>query len=105
MAERDGQGREEVLTVEKTKTHRPRMYKVLLHNDDYTPMDFVVMVLENVFHHSQPEAVHIMLSVHKRGQGLAGVFTYEVAETKVGTVLSMAKRYEYPLQCTMEPEG
>ncbi len=104
MADRDRQTDEGVLTEEQTQTRRPRLYKVLLHNDDYTPMDFVVMILESIFHHPQPEAVHIMLSVHRRGVGLAGVFTREVAECKVSKVREVAAAHEFPLQCSMEPE-
>jgi ATP-dependent Clp protease adaptor protein ClpS len=80
----------------------PAMYKVLLHNDDYTTMEFVVQVLMQVFHKSVEQATHIMLNVHKRGIGMCGVFTYEVAETKVETVTRLARENGHPLKCTME---
>ena len=80
------------------------MYRVLLLNDDYTPMEFVVLVLEHFFHKSREEATRIMLHVHNYGVGVCGVFTYEVAETKVAPVLDLAQRNEHPLQCTMERE-
>ncbi|NTU59827.1 MAG: ATP-dependent Clp protease adaptor ClpS [Deltaproteobacteria bacterium] len=85
------------------KTKTPRLYRVLLHNDDYTTMEFVVMVLVAVFHHSETEAVRIMLHVHKAGVGVAGVFSREVAETRVGQVTRLARDHEFPLKCTMEP--
>lgn len=78
------------------------MYKVLLHNDDYTTMEFVVQVLMQVFHKSVEQATHIMLNVHKRGVGMCGVFTYEVAETKVEAVTRLARENGHPLKCTME---
>ena len=92
----------EVVTETEKKLKRPPLYKVLLHNDDYTTKEFVVQVLQYVFHKEQTEAVHIMLHVHKKGIGVAGVYTYEVAETKVALVESLARQYEYPLKCTME---
>ena len=87
-----------------TRTKKPSLYRVLLLNDDYTPMEFVVYVLERFFQKSQEEATTIMLHVHQNGVGLCGVFTYEVAETKVAQVLDLARRHEHPLQCTMEKE-
>lgn len=78
------------------------MYKVLLHNDDYTTMEFVVQVLMLVFHKSVEQATHIMLNVHKRGVGMCGVYTFEVAETKVATVTRLARENGHPLKCTME---
>ena len=78
------------------------MYNVLLLNDDYTPMEFVVMVLEKIFNKKQEEATQIMLHVHKNGIGVCGTFTYEVAESKCKSVMDMAKKNEHPLQCTME---
>ncbi|MGM0540387.1 MAG: ATP-dependent Clp protease adapter ClpS, partial [Thermodesulfobacteriota bacterium] len=80
----------------------PPQYKVVLHNDDYTTMEFVVYVLKNVFLKSEGEAIQIMLSVHRNGSGVCGIYTYEVAETKVARVHSMAKEEGYPLKCTME---
>ena len=84
------------------KTKKPSMYNVLLLNDDYTPMEFVVMVLEKIFNKKQEEATQIMLHVHKNGIGVCGTFTYEVAESKCKSVMDMAKKNEHPLQCTME---
>lgn len=78
------------------------MYNVLLLNDDYTPMEFVIIVLESVFNKRQEDATQIMLHVHKNGVGVCGTFTYEVAETKCKIVMDMAKKNEHPLQCTME---
>ena len=86
----------------KPKTKKPSMYNVLLLNDDYTPMEFVIIVLESVFNKKQEDATQIMLHVHKNGVGVCGTFTYEVAETKCKTVMDMAKKSEHPLQCTME---
>ena len=86
----------------KPKTKKPSMYNVLLLNDDYTPMEFVILVLENVFNKKQEDATQIMLHVHKKGVGICGTFTFEVAETKCKAVMDMAKKNEHPLQCTME---
>ena len=91
-----------VAIKERPKTKRPSMYKVLMLNDDYTPMEFVVIVLEKVFNKKQEDATQIMLQVHKNGIGVCGTFTYEVAESKCKAVLDMAKNNEHPLQCTME---
>jgi ATP-dependent Clp protease adaptor protein ClpS len=87
-----------------TRTKKPSLYRVLLLNDDYTPMEFVVYVLERFFNKTREEATTIMLHVHQNGVGVCGVFTYEVAETKVAQVLDLARRSEHPLQCTMEKE-
>lgn len=96
---------EESLEAEiSKKTKKPRLFKVLLLNDDYTTMDFVVHVLEQVFHKSTVEATQIMLSVHKNGSGLAGVYTKEIAETKVATVQELALKNQFPLKCVMEKE-
>ena len=84
------------------KTKKPSMYNVLLLNDDYTPMEFVIMVLEKVFNKKQEEATQIMLHVHKNGIGVCGTFTYEVAESKCKSVMDMAKKNEHPLQSAME---
>ncbi|QQR68836.1 MAG: ATP-dependent Clp protease adapter ClpS [Alphaproteobacteria bacterium] len=86
----------------RPKTQKPSMFNVLLLNDDYTPMDFVVHVLEQFFAKSHEEALHIMMHVHRRGVGLCGVYSYEIAETKVAQVMSFSHRHQHPLQCTME---
>ena len=88
----------------RPKTQKPSMYKVLLLNDDYTPMEFVVHVLESIFQKSRQEATDIMLHVHRRGVGVCGIFTFEVAETKVAQVMDFARANEQPLQCVMEKE-
>ena len=88
----------------KKKVQRPRLFRVLLHNDDFTTMEFVVAILQHVFHHNEASAAAIMLHVHHHGIGVAGVYTFEVAETKVAQVMDLAKKAEYPLQCTLEPE-
>lgn len=93
-----------VLTRTRTKTKKPSMYRVLLLNDDFTPMDFVVHVLEKFFSKNRQEATEIMLHVHRRGVGVCGTYTYEVAETKVNLVMDYARKNEHPLQCTMEKE-
>ena len=80
------------------------MYRVLILNDDYTPMEFVVLILERYFSKSREQATRIMLHVHQKGVGVCGVYTYEVAETKVAQVMDLARRNEHPLQCTMEKE-
>ena len=91
-------------TRTKAKTKRPPMYKVILLNDDYTPMEFVVDLLKTVFHKPHAEATRIMLYVHQNGMGIAGVYPYEIAETKVRAVEEMAREAEYPLKCVMERE-
>jgi ATP-dependent Clp protease adaptor protein ClpS len=91
-----------VLLESKLKTKKPSMYNVLLLNDDYTPMEFVIIVLEGIFNKKQEEATQIMLHVHKNGAGVCGTFTYEVAESKCKAVMDIAKKNEHPLQCTME---
>ncbi len=93
-----------VATRTKPKTKKPSMYKVLLLNDDYTPMEFVVHVLELIFHKNREEATAIMLHVHRKGVGICGVFPYEVAETKVVQVIDFAHKHQHPLQCTMEKD-
>ena len=92
-------------TESKTKLERPPLYKVLLHNDDFTPMQFVVFILQTVFNHGESEAVRVMLNVHRLGIGLAGVYTCEVAEMKVERVTSIAQANEFPLLCTMEEDA
>jgi ATP-dependent Clp protease adaptor protein ClpS len=102
--DRPDRKREEGVAVkERARTKKPPMYKVLLHNDDYTTKEFVVMVLQSVFRLSEGEAVRVMMHVHSNGVGVAGVFTHEVAETKIHKTLQLSRTYEYPLQCTMEP--
>jgi ATP-dependent Clp protease adaptor protein ClpS len=91
-----------VISETKPKTKKPSMYSVLLLNDDYTPMEFVIIVLTKIFNKKQEEATQIMLHVHKKGVGVCGIFTYEVAESKCKSVMDMAKKNEHPLQCTME---
>jgi ATP-dependent Clp protease adaptor protein ClpS len=91
-------------TQTRVRTKKPSLYRVLLLNDDYTPMEFVVFILERFFNRSREQATRIMLHVHQKGVGLCGVYTYEVAETKVAQVLDLAKRHEHPLQCVMEKE-
>jgi ATP-dependent Clp protease adaptor protein ClpS len=91
-----------VVVQSKPKTKKPSMYKVLMLNDDYTPMEFVVHVLERFFNKSREEATSIMLHVHRRGVGICGVFSYEVAETKVAQVMDFARRHQHPLQCILE---
>lgn len=93
-----------VVTRSKPKTKKPSMYKVLLLNDDYTPMEFVVLVLERFFHKNPEEATQIMLHVHRKGIGLCGVYPYEVAETKVVQVIDFARKHQHPLKCTMEKD-
>src|SRR5262245_34125660 len=100
------QGDTAVLTRTKTalKLKRPKLYKVLLHNDDYTTMEFVVMILQQIFGHSESEATAIMLHIHRHGVGVGGIYPYGVAEAKVTETLAVAEKAEYPLLCTMEPD-
>lgn len=100
----DGDLRGGIVTKTEPKTKRPSLYKVLLLNDDYTPMDFVVYVLERFFNKQNEEANRIMMHVHQKGVGICGVFTYEVAETKVAQVTNFSRQHQHPLQCTMEKE-
>jgi ATP-dependent Clp protease adaptor protein ClpS len=93
-----------VLTKSKPKTKKPSMYKVLLLNDDFTPMEFVTVVLMRIFGMAQENAQEVMLHVHRRGVGVCGVYPFEVAETKVSQVVDFARRNEHPLQCTMEKD-
>lgn len=93
-----------VVVKSRTKTKKPSMYKVLMLNDDYTPMEFVVHVLESFFGKDREEATQIMLHVHQRGVGICGVYSYEVAETKVTQVIDYARKHQHPLQCTLEKE-
>ncbi|GIU81642.1 MAG: ATP-dependent Clp protease adaptor ClpS [Acidobacteria bacterium] len=91
-------------TKKKTKLQKPKLFKVVLHNDDYTTMDFVVFILESIFLHSRTDAVRIMLKVHQEGKGIAGVYPYEIAVTKAEKTMSLARSREFPLLCTVEPE-
>ena len=91
-----------VVIKSKLKTKKPAMYKVIMLNDDYTPMEFVIHVLERFFSKNREEATQIMLHVHQRGVGVCGTFTYEVAETKVTQVMDSARQHQHPLQCTVE---
>jgi len=93
-----------VVTRTQPKTRRPSLYKVLLLNDDYTPQEFVVWLLEAVFNKDREEATRIMLHVPQNGVGVCGVYTFEVAETKVAQVMELSRRNQHPLQCTMERE-
>ena len=93
-----------IATKTRPKTKKPSLYKVLLLNDDYTPMEFVVLILERFFNKNRDQAVEIMLHVHRHGVGICGVLTLEVAETKVAQVIEFARRHQHPLQCTMEKE-
>ena len=91
-----------VLEVQKTRLKPPPLYKVLLLNDDYTPMDFVVVVLQTVFAMNRERATQVMLQVHREGMGVCGTYVREVAATKVGQVIDIARKHQHPLQCTME---
>ena len=104
MSERQDQTDGAVKERAKTEKKEPTLYKVILLNDDYTTMEFVILVLMKFFHKSETEATHIMLSVHHRGQGIAGVYTKDVAETKVAQVQDYAKEHGMPLRLTAEPE-
>ena len=100
----DDHGHPGVVIKTRPKTRKPSMYKVLMLNDDYTPMEFVIHVLERFFGKSRDEATTIMMHVHTRGVGICGVYTYEVAETKVTQVMDLARQSQHPLQCTIEKE-
>jgi ATP-dependent Clp protease adaptor protein ClpS len=104
MTEKKGALQGSVLTEEVIETKEPQLYKVLLHNDDYTTMEFVVSILVNIFQNSNHDATMIMLNVHNDGAGIAGVFTREICETKIAIVHELAKKNEFPLRCTMEKE-
>ena len=106
MQDDSGGGQDDAAVITKTapKTKKPPLYKVLLLNDDYTPMEFVVAVLERFFGLNHAQAFELMLTVHKKGLAVVGVFSYEIAETKVAQVMDFAQRHQHPLQCTMEKE-
>lgn len=101
----DDDGDASVLIETRPRTKRPPMYKVMLLNDDFTPMEFVVLVLERFFGLNHTQSFEIMLTVHKKGLAVVGVFSHEIAETKVGQVMDFARRHQHPLQCTMEKEN
>jgi ATP-dependent Clp protease adaptor protein ClpS len=102
MARREEEFDREVVTETKKKLKKPPLYKVLLHNDDYTTKEFVVQILQYVFHKDPAEAVQIMLHVHRKGIGVAGIYPYEIAETKVALVETLARQHEFPLKCSIE---
>jgi ATP-dependent Clp protease adaptor protein ClpS len=92
-----------VATIRKEKLQAPKMYKVLMHNDDYTTMEFVILVLKKFFQKNEPDAMAIMLEVHTRGFGMCGIYTFEVAESKVAKVIKYARENGHPLKCSTEP--
>ena len=102
--EHNSEGDGAVLTETQKRTKKPPLYKVLLHNDDFTTMEFVVYILESIFNKAEQDAVRIMLAVHHQGHGVAGVYTYEIAESKVSKVSQLARAHDYPLLCTLEEE-
>lgn len=102
--DRDGDSKTGIVTKTRPKTKKPSLYKVLLLNDDFTPMEFVVLILQRFFNKGQEDATRIMLHVHHKGVGICGVYTYEVAETKVTQVMDFSRQHGHPLQCTMEKE-
>ena len=104
MAKEDSILQDTISTTDREALQEPPLYKVLLHNDDYTTMEFVVMVLVTVFAKNSDEATRIMLNVHNQGIGIAGVYTREVAETKVAIVHRLARRHQFPLKCTLEQD-
>jgi ATP-dependent Clp protease adaptor protein ClpS len=104
MPKMERQAEETVDTQARPRLRKPPLFRVLLHNDHYTTMEFVVYVLVEVFRHPERSAIRIMLQVHQQGVGIAGVFPYEVAETKVARVIAMAKEFDFPLLCTLEEE-
>lgn len=104
MPRPEGKAGGEVLEKRKPKTRKPRLFHAVLHNDDYTTMEFVVWVLETIFHHDETTATRIMLHVHKNGVGVAGVYPYEIAETRAARVEALARTHEYPLRCSVEQD-
>ncbi len=104
MADTEKETGGQLLEKTRPKTHRPRLYRVVLHNDDYTTMQFVVEVLEAIFHKSPAEAHRIMMHVHTRGHGVCGAFSYDVAETKVAQVHERARRHGFPLRASVEED-
>lgn len=104
MPKEDAIVQDKIESKERDSLQEPPLYKVLLHNDDYTTMDFVVMILQEVFQKNTAEATRIMLNVHHQGIGVAGIFTREVGETKVAIVHRLAKNYQFPLKCSLEKD-
>lgn len=102
MTERKDDPRGSVATSDWIEIQEPPLYKVLLHNDDYTSMEFVVSILETIFQKSQQDAMRIMLNVHEKGIGIAGIYTREICETKIAIVHELARKNEFPLRCSME---
>lgn len=100
----DIDGGSDVMVEKKTKLEKPKLYKVLLHNDDFTTMEFVVFVLEYVFNRDEAESISIMLKVHNEGLGIAGIYPYEIANMKADKAMNLARAREYPLLCTVEEE-
>ncbi|BCO07898.1 ATP-dependent Clp protease adapter protein ClpS [Desulfolithobacter dissulfuricans] len=105
MSKNKTRGQEETLTRNQEELQEPPLYKVLLHNDDYTTMDFVVMILQSVFGKDTAEATRIMLNVHHQGVGVAGIYTREIGETKIAVVHQMARKNQFPLKCSLEKAG
>lgn len=103
MADFENDKDSDVVTRTRSKTRKPQLFKVLLHNDNYTSMEFVIEILEEIFHMQPAVATQVMLKIHREGQGVAGVFTKDIAETKVDQVEDRAIECGYPLLCTMEP--
>ena len=106
MSIRNPKGDSAVVTQKKsaTKLQKPKFYKVILHNDDFTTMEFVVAILQSIFHHGETEATAIMLNIHQHGMGVAGLYPYQIAEAKVAEVMHTAEKAEFPLLCTLEPD-
>lgn len=104
LGDERGGGDSGVVTERRIKLKPPTLYKVLLHNDDYTTREFVVLILQAIFNRTETESTQIMLHVHHNGIGVAGVYPYEIAESKVEKVTALARKYEFPLRCTMEEE-
>lgn len=98
----DGEGQVGIATKTRAKPKKPSQFKVLMLNDDYTPMEFVVVVLKRFFHMDMEQATRVMLHVHQKGVGICGIFPYEIAETKVNQVMDFARQNQHPLQCTLE---
>jgi ATP-dependent Clp protease adaptor protein ClpS len=104
MSQVDNKAEGGVATKKRQQIQEPSLYKVLLHNDDYTTMDFVIMVLETIFNKNSSEATRIMMNVHQQGIGIAGIYTRDIAETKVAVVHDIARKNEFPLKCSLEKE-